>query len=634
KTAEAQKLTLEVDVLEATLEKDLLPYAFVEADYAAVAAWEGEAAGKPVDEDELAPHLRLLETRHVRPLDGGYSQRRLTTSAKKAAAEWAEAAAGAGLAFFYLSPKADGKAPAPAEMAEEYRALSDALGDGKTPRAVVWAAFEGGSPSPFAAGAASAKWWGDFAKASSSWPGKPALAAATSPYRGAPGVSLDSAVSYWLPRFSDVAACPERFQRLPRPHRYFMRADGSGGDVLDGRRAGARLISWYGYLWRAAGVGALAPPAAAVRPVNPWTDDPMAGTAAAYGNGLGAWYYPGEPVGVEGPVSSMRLELLRQGLEDWALFKLVERKRGREYVEERLKALLPYAIEDLSDISSRDLGNNQIFELRKALLKELGGAAPAGREVDIGGRAADARGVTVYGARVGDDVFATYTGEDGSYRLRHRAGGPLRVSASGFRGEDTSGGVVKLYRTLKGLLPVFDFESGIDGAFWLSGDESDALTVAEERDVVREGRIALAAEFPCGRVSRIVNLYPRLKDFSKHHRLEFAAYNPNEFAVDVRLLLLDDEALDVDRQYRRRVTLRPRAWTHVSYAIKYLPRAGEPRFEVERDGSYDLKEGYRPDLTRIIGVGFEADGLTSYGGEQNPGSYKVIIDDVKLVIFE
>jgi hypothetical protein len=316
------------------------------------------------------------------------------------------------------------------------------------------------------------------------------------------------------------------------------------------------------------------------------------------------------------------------------LFKLVEKKRGREYVEERLKALLPYAIEDLSDVSSRDLGNNQIFELRRAFLKELGGATPAGRKVDIGGRVADARGVTVYGARVGDDVFATYTGEDGSYRLKHRAAGRLCVSASGFRGEDTNGGAVQMYRRLKGLLPVFDFESGIDGAFWLSGDESDALAVGEEREVVREGRIALGAEFPCGRVSRAVNLYPRMKDFSKHHRLEFDAYNPNGFVVDLRLLLLDDETLDVDRQYRRRVILRPRAWTHVSYSIKYLPRTGEARFEIERDGTYDLKEGYRPDLTRIIGVGFEADGLTSSGGGKNTGSYKVIIDDVKLVVFE
>jgi hypothetical protein len=632
--AAPEKLTLEVDVLDAALENNLWPYAFVEPDYVAMASWSGEEAAKPVGKDELAPYLGIFESRRVHPFDEGYSQRRLTASAKKAAAAWAEGASGAPYAFFYLSAGADGKAPPPAEMAEEYKVLADALDEGKMPPGVIWAAFEGGSSSPFARGAASAKWWEELAKATSTWPGKPALAAATSPYRGAPGVSLDSAVSYWLPQFRDVAVCPERFRHLPRPHRYFMRADGSGGDVLDGRRAGARLISWYGYLWGAAGVGALAPPADAVRPANPWTGDPMVGTASAYGNGLGCWCYPGEPAGVEGPVSSVRLELLRQGLEDWALFELLEKKRGREYVEERLQALLPYGIEDLSDISSRDLANNQTFELRKAFLKELAGTAPAGREVDVGGRVTDARGVTIYGARVGDDVFATYTDDDGSYRLTHRASGRLRVSASGFRGEDTSGGGVQLYRRLKGLLPVFDFEAGIDGAFWLSGDESDALAVGEERDVVREGRIALAAEFPCGRVSRIVNLYPRMKDFSKHHRFEFDAYNPNGFTVDLRLLLLDDETLDVDRQYRRRVTLRPRAWTHVSYPIKYLPRTGEARFEIERDGSYDLKEGYRLDLTRIIGVGFEADGLTSSGGEKNPGSYKVIIDDVKLVIFE
>jgi hypothetical protein len=413
-----------------------------------------------------------------------------------------------------------------------------------------------------------------------------------------------------------------------------MRADGSGGDVLDGRRAGARLISWYGYLWGAAGVAALAPPAEAVRPANPWTGDPMVGTPAAYGNGLGVWFYPGAPAGVKGPVSSVRLELLRQGVEDWALFKLVEKKRGRAYVEERLKALLPYAIEDLSDVSSRDLANNQIFELRKALLEELGGAAAAGREFDVAGRVMDARGGAVYGARVGDDIFATYTGEDGSYRLKHRAGERLNVSASGYRSEETNGVVVNLYRRLKGLLPVFDFESGVDGAFWLSGDEGDALAVTEEREVVREGRVALAAEFPCGRPSRLVNLYPRMKDFSKHHRLEFEAYNPNPFVVDLRLLLLDDEARDVDRQYRRCVTLRPRAWTHVSYPIKYLAATGEARFELEGAGSYDLQEGYRPDLTRIIGVGFEADGLAVSGGEGNPGSYKVIIDDIKLVLFE
>jgi hypothetical protein len=633
KGARAEKLKLEVEVLSEELEP--LPAAFIEPDYRAVGAWVGEKPEAPVKPEKLKPYLDLLLSRGVRPLDGGYSQRRLTASGKKAAREWAAVTDEGPPTFFYLSPSAEDAVPEIAAMAEEYRALYGALGDKERASPVIWAAFEGGSPMPFGEGAASVKWWSALAEEAASWPGKPTLAAATSPYRGAPGVSLAERVSYWAPRFRDVALCPERYRNLRRGHRYFIRADGSGGDVLDGRRAGARLVSWYGYLWGADGVIALAPPPEAVRPENPWLDDPMTGTARAFGNGLGTWFYPGGPAALEGGVTSVRLELFRQGLEDWALFRMVEKKRGSAYVRERLNALLPYHIEDLADVSARELGNNQIHALRKNLLGELTGESSLGRRGDIAGRVVDAAGNAIYHARVSSDGFATYTGEDGSYRLQHRDGkGRLTVTASGFRAGETGGGAITLYRRLKGLLPIFDFEAGIDGAFWLSGDEHDALAVSEERDVVHEGGIALAAAFPCGRAGRILNLYPRLKDFSKHHRLEFVLYNANDFIVDIRLLLLDDEVLDVDRQYSRRISLRPRAWTRVSYRIKDLARAGEPEFEAKADGSIDLKDAYRPDLTRVVGVGFEADGLEAFGGAGNAGSYKVIIDDVKLVLFE
>jgi hypothetical protein len=635
KKAEPQTLKLEVDVLAEALEPSLRPPAFLEPDYRAVAAWEERKPELPVKKDKLRLYLELLSSRGVSPLDGGYSQRRLTKSAKRATGDWAEAARATRPTFFYLSPTAEDEKPDLDEMAEEYRTLYGAFGDEKPTAPVIWAAFDGGAPSPFEEGASPAAWWSDLRKAASAWPGKPALAAATSPYRGAPAALLAGAVSYWLPTFHDVAVCPERYQNLRRGHQYFIRVDGSGGDVLDGRRAGPRLISWYGYVWGAEGLAALAPPADAVRPRNPWLDDPMAGTAAAFGNGLGTWFYPGGPAGVEKPVSSVRLELLRQGLEDWALFKMVEKKRGRDYVRERLQSLLPYAVNDLADVSARDLGNNQIFELRQALLAELGGGPPAGRRADAAGRVADAKGNPIYHARVASGAFATYTGEDGSYSLRFKGGrGVLEVSAPGFRSGETRGGGVTLYRRLKGLLPLFDFEAGIDAAFWLSGDQSDALVVSEELDVVHEGKVALAAEFPFGRIGRIVNLYPRLKDFSKHHRLEFGAYNPNDFIVDMWLLLLDDETLDIGRQFRRRISLRPRAWTRVSYRIKDLPRSGEPRLEIKRDGSCVVKGAYRPDLTRIVGVGFEADGLVAYGGRENAESYKIIIDDVKLIVFE
>jgi len=641
KGAQNEKLTLEVEVLGVALDPVLAPPAFLEVDYASLSAWEGGKAGAPLKPEALEPYLSLLRERGLRPLDHGYSQRRLTASEKKAAGEWAAAAAGATPVFFPLSSGPEGQAPSVEEMAAEYARLYEAWEAEAPPAAVVWTSFPGGATAPFGeeAGPEAAKWWADVASAAASWPGRPALAAATSPYRGAPAVSLGTGgkgVTWWAPPFGDVAAAPEAFRNLKAGHKYLLRADGSGGDYLDGRRAGARRLSWYGYAWGAEGLIALAPPRGAVRPSNPWTDDPMVGTAAAYANALGTWFYPGAPAAVEGPVSSVRLELLRQGLEDWALFRLVEKKYGRAYVEERLQALLPYGLGDLGEISGRDLGNNQIWELRQALLAAAAGEeVEVGRRVNVAGRVVDGAGLGLRHARVSDGVFAAYTGESGSYRLAYRAArGPLEVTLSGYRLGETAGGTVTLYRRLRGLLPVFDFEAGIDPSYWVSGGEDDALTVAEERDVVLEGRIALAAEFPCGRISRVVNLYPRQKDFSKHHRFEFAAYNLQNFVVDLWLLLLDDETLDVGRQYRRRVTLRPRAWTRFSFRTGDLTRNGEPRLDVKSDGTYAYKAAYRPDLTRILGVGWEADGLVDSGGRENGGSYKVIIDDVKLVMFE
>jgi len=637
KGAAAQELRVELSVLDETLDAaGALPPAFIEPDYRAISAWEGRRPGEPVKPEVAGPYFGLLADRRCIPLDYGYSQRRLTASRKKAAGEWA-AAAGAETTptFFYLSGAADDGVPTLEAMEAEYKTLYDAFGEATPTAPVLWPAFAGGAPAPFARGAAAAKWWVDLAAAARGWPGRPKLAAATSPFRGAPDVSLGGAVSVWAPAFRDVALCPERYKNLAAGNEYYIRADGSGGDIIDGRRAGARLLSWYGYRWGAAGVMALAPPAAAVRPRNPWKDDPMVGTAVAYGNGSGCWFYPGAPAAVDGPVSSLRLELLRQGLEDWALFKLLEKRRGRAYVEERLASLLPYDIEDLSDIAARDLSNKEIWELRRAMLEELAGGAAAAKKSEITGRVFDAPGTPIYHARVGDELFACYTNAGGSYRLYYRAsGGAVNVAADGFRPGRTTGGPVKLYRGLKGMVPVFDFEEGIKPSFWLSGEEGDALEVAEERALVSEGKVALAARFACGRPSRIVNLYPRQKDFSKQHRFEFDVYNPNDFIVDIWLLLLDDDAVDVARQFRRRISLRPRAWTRVSFRIKGLAKTGEPRFRLKSDGTYTVHAGYRPDLTRVIGVGFESDGLAGAGGEDNGSSYRLIFDNVKVIIFE
>jgi len=632
KKAQSQKLALELTVLPQRLEEASLPPVLLEPDYRAVNAWETGEAETPAREKALAPYLDLLRSRGVAPLDFGYSQARLTTSGAKAAAKWAAAAAGADPAFFYLSPNADGSAPKAETLAAEYKTLYDAFRAKPPKRAAAWPAFEGGAVNPLANGAASAAWWAALRKAADGWPGRPALAAAASPLRRSPGVSLEGAASVWFVPFADVAACPEYFANMRAPNLYFLRADGCGADLLDGRQTGLRLLSWYGYLWGARGLAALAPPAGAVRPANPWRDEPLAGTPAAYGNGFGCWFYPGAPAELEAPVSSHRLELLRQGREDWALLRMVEKKRGRAYVEERLKALLPYDLRDLNDVSARDLGTNQIYELRKALLAELAGGPAPGRAAAAAGRVTDAGGVALYHVRVGDGTFATYTSEDGSYRLTRRVGA-LEATAPGYRVE-AAGGDVKLFRGLRGLEPVFDFESGIVPAQWLAGGATDALSVYEERQIISEGRIALGVEFACGRPGRVVNLYPRTKDFSKFHRLEFDVFNPQPFVADLTLLLLDDDAADVAEQYRHRVTCRPQAWTRVSLRVRDLAEAGEQQFRIKEDGTAYVKAAYKPDLSRVLGVGFEADGLAGAGGRDGKARYKLVIDNIKLVIFE
>lgn len=631
KGARPERLTVELLVGATPLPADLIPDAAVEVDYATLAGWEAGSAKGYLPYKKVTPYLTLLKRERCIPLDGGYIPAVFNHGPKKAAKVWARGLKPTGRTYFYLSPETRGETPKFETLAEEYGRLLEASGSNAADN-IVWLGFEGGSPSPFARPSPAA-WWRDAARAAASWPGRPRLAAATSPFRGAPDVTLRDAVGVWVCDFADVAAFPEGYQNLGRGQIYFIRADGCGADVVDGRRAGMRLLSWYGYVWGAAGVVALAPPAAALRPRHPFADDPMAGTPARFGNGLGLWFYPGRPVGFDEPLPSVRLELLREGLEDWALFKLYEKKFGRELVTERLKAVLPYHIENLGDVTERALANNEIYELRRAFIEGLSAGKTPGRRLGLKGRVTDAAGTPLYHARVGDAMFATYTDAAGGFELTFAGSGYIEVTMPGYR-SDRAASSVKLFRLLRGMEALLDFEQGVEPAQWLTGEPGDALAAADEREIVSEGRVALAVTFPCGRVSRVVNLYPRIKDLTKYHRLEFDVFNPNDFLCDLTLLLLDDDAAPVEKQFRRRLTLRPRSWTRVSLNLKRLPDEGESSLRLRSEGAYYLMPQYRPVLSHLIGVGFEADGLEKAGGRDNTGSYKLIVDNVKVIIFE
>ncbi len=66
---------------------------------------------------------------------------------------------------------------------------------------------------------------------------------------------------------------------------------------------------------------------------DPWLDQPS--FRLAY-NGEGALLYPGNDAGFDGPAASIRLKTIREGMEDYEYFALLEHVAGREAVEKEV----------------------------------------------------------------------------------------------------------------------------------------------------------------------------------------------------------------------------------------------------------------------------------------------------------
>lgn len=78
---------------------------------------------------------------------------------------------------------------------------------------------------------------------------------------------------------------------------------------------------------------------------DPWTDQATVKMLDAGVWGDGSLFYPGE----EGPIGSIRLELIREGLQDFELLKMAEAKFGREKVMEKVSRLTKSLVEYTDD---------------------------------------------------------------------------------------------------------------------------------------------------------------------------------------------------------------------------------------------------------------------------------------------
>ncbi len=81
-------------------------------------------------------------------------------------------------------------------------------------------------------------------------------------------------------------------------------------------------------------------------------------------NGEGMLFYPGEEAGIEGPITTIRLKNLRDGMEDYEYFTLLEKRKGREAVNEIVRAAVP-------TWGSWDQDPYQLLKLRERLAQAI-----------------------------------------------------------------------------------------------------------------------------------------------------------------------------------------------------------------------------------------------------------------------
>jgi len=100
-----------------------------------------------------------------------------------------------------------------------------------------------------------------------------------------------------------------------------------------------RVLFWQQYMYGAEGLCYWT--TTWWRDCNPWDSASTVRDLSRYCFGDGSLLYPGDRVGIDGPVGSLRLELVRSGIEDFAMLKMGERLFGKAYIDRLIKSVTP-----------------------------------------------------------------------------------------------------------------------------------------------------------------------------------------------------------------------------------------------------------------------------------------------------
>ena len=99
---------------------------------------------------------------------------------------------------------------------------------------------------------------------------------------------------------------------------------------------------------------------------DPWTDMATVKELSPTVYGDGSLLYPGGKVGVDGPVASIRLKLIREGLEDVEYLRLLEEREGwdavRAVTEKIVQGLDAYSRDVILLLAQREAVGRRLSE--------------------------------------------------------------------------------------------------------------------------------------------------------------------------------------------------------------------------------------------------------------------------------
>ena len=102
--------------------------------------------------------------------------------------------------------------------------------------------------------------------------------------------------------------------------------------------------------------------------IEPWLN-PAFSHYGIHFNGGGFLFYPGIPCGIDGPITSMRLKNLRDGMEDYEYFAILEKLAGKDSVEKIVNIVAPnwwnFSKEPGKYLSAREKLAEEIMKRKK-----------------------------------------------------------------------------------------------------------------------------------------------------------------------------------------------------------------------------------------------------------------------------